>query len=456
MLTTFVGRFTTRTGEIGLDPWVLFFTVAVSLATGLAFGTLPALASRADPLTALKAGGRGSTGGGGRQSVQSGLIVAQVAVSVVLLVGAGLLLVSFYRLQGVDPGFSADRVVSAEAFGNFTKYPNPQTLRRLYVSVLERLQGTPGVLSAAVTNAVPLAGLLPGQTRFQIAGRTYDSPELRPTVDVRVASPGYFDTLGIPLRRGRTFTEGDHEDARQVALINESMVRQWEGRDPLESEVSFDNGQTWVNIVGIVGDTRTFGLDRDAVAQLYRPLRQTGGIAGRIMVRMNGTPEGAASALRAAVHAVDPDLPVENIRTLEEIRERSLATPRLTAMLLSVFAGLALVVTLAGITGVIATSVSQRTQEFGVRMALGASQNKVLAMVLRQGLVMVGIGLAIGVGAALLLSQTLQAYLYRTAPTDPLTFVLVAAAFVVAGTLACLGPALRATTVSPMKALRAD
>jgi predicted permease len=326
----------------------------------------------------------------------------------------------------------------------------------MYVSILERLEGAPGVMSAAVTNAIPLAGLQPGQTRFQIEGRTYETPEQRPTVDVRVASPRYFDTLGIPLRRGRHFTELDHDEALQVAIINESMVRQWEGRDPVGAKVSFDNGQRWVTIVGVVGDTRTFGLDRDAVAQIYRPLRQTGGLAGRVLLRVSGDPSISTAAIRDAVHAVDPDLPIENVRTLDEIRDRYLATPRLTAMLLSIFAALALLVTIAGIIGVIATSVSQRTQEFGIRMALGASQQSVLAMVIRQGLVLVALGLALGFGAALVLSRVLQSYLYRTAPTDPLTFLFVATAFVIAGTLACLGPAWRATTVDPMQALRAE
>jgi putative ABC transport system permease protein len=456
MLTTFVGRFTARTGEIGIDPGVLAFTLGVSVATGLLFGTFPALASGVDVAAALKAGGKGTSDAGGRRRVQGALIVAQVAVSVVLLVGAGLLLLSFYRLQNVDGGFKGDRVMSAEVFGNFTKYPNPASLRQLYVAVLERLESAPGVVSAAVTNAVPLSGLQPGTTRFQIQGNTYNVPEDRPTADVRVASTKYFDTLGIPIRRGRGFSELDHENAPAVAIVNESMIRHWEGRDPIGAEVSFDNGQNWVTIVGVVGDVRAFGLDRDAVAQVYRPLRQSGGLAGRVLVRMTGDPANALSVIRDAVHGVDPDLPIENVRTLDEIRDRYLATPRLTAMLLTVFAALALLVTVTGITGVIATSVSQRTQEFGLRMALGASRNSVLAMVLGQGLMMVGLGLVIGIAAAAGVARVLQSYLFQTTPTDPLTFAAVAVAFVVAGTLACLGPAWRATTVDPMLALRAD
>jgi ABC-type antimicrobial peptide transport system permease subunit len=221
-------------------------------------------------------------------------------------------------------------------------------------------------------------------------------------------------------------------------------------------EVSPNNGQTWFTIVGIVGDVKTFGLDRDSVSQAYLPLRQSGGLAGRALVRMTGDPTGATVVIREAVHGIDPDLPIENVRTLDEIRDTALATPRLTATLLTVFAGLALLVTLTGITGVIAQSVSQRTQEFGLRMALGASQNSVLTMVVRQGLLLVAIGLVAGIAAAFGLARVLESYLYQTRPADPLTFAAVAVAFVIAGTLACLGPAWRATTVDPMLALRGD
>ena len=456
MLTTFIGRFTARTGEIDIDPWVLAFTLGVSVATGLIFGTFPALASRVDLVSVLKAGGKGTSDRGGRRRVQSVLIVAQVAVSVVLLIAAGLLLLTFYRLQRVDPGYRGDRVLSAEVFGNFSKYSNPQAVRALYTSVLGRLESSPGVISAAITNGVPLSGVQPGQTRFQIRGVTYENPDVAPTADIRVATPRYFDTLAIPMRRGRAFSDLDHEEAARVVIINESMVKYWEGRDPIGGEVSFNNGETWSRVVGIVGDVKAYGLDREAVAQIYQPLSQANGLQGRVLVRVTGDPIAAASIIREAVHAVDPDVPIENVRTMAEIRDLSLATPRLTAMLLSVFAALALLVTATGITGVIATSVSQRTREFGVRMALGAGRASVLTMVLRQGLVLVALGLAVGIAVSLALVRVLQSYLYATAPTDPLTFVLVITALLVAGALAALGPAWRATRVDPMLALRAD
>jgi putative ABC transport system permease protein len=457
MLATFVGRFTARTGEIELDPGVLAFTLLVSMLTGLAFGTFPALAARVDLVNALKSGGKGTSNAGGGHKIQGALIVAQVAVSVVLLVGAGLLLLSFYRLQQVDPGYRGESVMSAEVFGNFTKYPDAQQLRRLYVSILERLEATPGVTGAAITNAVPMDALQPGQTRFEVRGRTYGSPDERPTTDLRVASPGYFTTLGVPLLKGRAFTELDHEDAAPVILINDTLARsEWEGRDPIGAEVSANNGQTWATVIGVVADVKTFGLNRESVPQVYVPLRQASGLAGRVLVRTNGDPQQAAALIRETVRTIDPDLPIENVRTLDEIRERYLATPRLTALLLTIFAALALLVTITGITGVIAQSVSQRTQEFGLRMALGASQSTVLGMVLGQGLLLVGLGLVVGIAASFALARVLQSYLYQTTPTDPLTLGGVAVAFLVAGTLACLGPAWRATTVDPMLALRAD
>ena len=456
MLTTFIGRFTARTGEIEIDPWVLAFTLGLSVATGLIFGTFPAVASRVDLVSVLKAGGKGTGEMGVRSRVQSVLIVAQVAVSVVLLIAAGLLLQTFYRLQRVDPGYRGDRVLSAEVFGNFSKYSTPQSVRALYTSVLSRLESSPGVISAAITNGVPLSGVQPGQTRFQIRGVTYENPDVAPTADIRVATPRYFDTLAIPMRGGRAFSDLDHEDAARVVIINESMVKYWEGRDPIGGEVSFNNGATWSRVVGIVGDVKAYGLDREAVAQVYQPLRQANGLQGRALVRVTGDPIAAASIIREAVHAVDPDVPIENVRTMAEIRDLSLATPRLTAMLLSVFAALALLVTGTGITGVIATSVSHRTREFGVRMALGAGRASVLKMVLGQGLVLVGLGLAVGIAISLALVRVLQSYLYATAPTDPLTFVLVIIALLAAGALAALGPAWRATRVDPMLALRAD
>ena len=456
MLTRFVGRFTARTGEVSMDVSVLLFTLVVSVVTGIVFGTLPALGTRVNLVNALKQGSNQAGDGTGRRRMQSALIVAQVAVSVVLLVGAGLLLTSFYRLQRVDAGYRSDGVLSAQVYGNFSRYGNINALRRLYMPILDRLEGQPGVISAAITNAVPLGGTAPGTTRFDIEGRVTDDPNLRPTTDVRVASDKYFDTIGIPLVSGRVFNRFDTQESLPVAVINSAMARYWQGTNPIGTRIS-TNRKTWFTVVGIVGDVRQFGLAVPTVAQIYIPLSQSPfNFAGQVLLRTVDEPARFENTLRRTVHAVDPNQPVEAVRTLDDLRAEALAAPRLTATLLAVFAGLALLMTLAGIGGVIATSVTARTREFGVRMALGAGREKVLAMVVRQGLTLVAIGLAIGLAGAVVMSRTLSAYLYQTAPHDPIVLVAVAAAFLTAGAVACLGPARRATMVDPLIALRTE
>jgi len=457
LLTTFVERFTPRTGEVSIDFRVLLFTAVVSIVSGVLFGTLPATTSRVDLAGAMKQGGKGSSDGGGRR-VQGALIVVQVAVSVVLLVGAGLLLTSFYRLQSVDPGYKADRVMSAELFtSNFAKYPNVEAQLRFYLPLVERLEAQPGVLSAAVTNAVPLRTSQPFTGAFQIEGRVVDDPNKRPQADARIVSAGFFKTLGVPLVRGRAFTDADDRETPKVVVINKAMMRYWDASDPIGSRISFDNGRTWATIVGIVGDVKQFGLDKPAVAQVYTPLRQTTqSLGGLVLVRTSGDVSAAKALIRDAVWAIDPDMPVARVRSLEDIRDQYLATPRLTATLLAIFAVLALLVTAAGITGVIATSVSQRTREFGVRMALGANRGTVLRMVVGEGLLLVAAGLAVGAAASSAATRVLATYLFDTNPTDPIAFAGVVVAFVIAGILASLGPAWRATTVDPINALRAE
>ena len=466
MLTTFVGRFTSRTGEITLDPLVLIFTLGVSIVTGLLFGTLPAVGSRVDLVSALKQGGGQAGDAGSRKTMQGALIVAQVAVSVMLLVGAGLLLASFYRLQRVETGYRSDGVLSAQIFGNFSRYPNINAQRKLYLPVLERLQALPGVSAAAITNAVPLGGGAPGTTRFDIEGRAVDDPERRPTADVRIATPQYFAVIGVPVMSGRVFNDLDSDESQRVVVINKAMTKYWDGTDPVGSRIALpapplpgtNTPRTeWYTIVGVVGDVRQFGLAQDTVAQVYVPLTQAPfGLAGQILLRTAGDPASFGNLVRTTVYSVDPNQPVENVQTLDDLRSEALAAPRLTATLLGVFAALALLVTLAGIGGVIATSVQQRTKEFGLRMALGARREGVLMMVVRQGLTLVVIGLLIGVVGALVAGRVLSAYLYQTAPRDPLIFIAVAAVFIVAGVVACLIPARRATTVDPLIALRAE
>jgi len=308
MLTNFVGRFTSRTSEIAIDPWVLAFTVLVSIASGLLFGVFPALTSRADLATTMKQGSKGSGGETrGRQWLKSGLIVGQVAVSVVLLVGAGLLLTSLFRLQKVDAGYRPERVLSAEVLTtNFTKYPNAEAQLRLYEPLIQRLQSEAGVVSVAVTNAVPLTSLRPRDNPFQIEGRAVDDPAKRPTADARIVSPNYFATIGVPLVAGRFLTDADSKDGNRVLVINKAMMRYWDKADPVGSRVSLNNGRTWATVVGIVGDVKQFGLDKDVVAQVYTPLSQeANGIGGAaVLVRTIGDPMAVSRIVREDVHAI--------------------------------------------------------------------------------------------------------------------------------------------------------
>ena len=457
MLTTFVSGFTPRVQQIGIDVWVLAFTLGVALLTGVAFGAFPALASRGDLVTSLKDGGAQSTSGGASLRLRSGLIVAQVAVSFVLVVGAGLMLNSFYKLSQIDPGFQGDNVVTAEAFPNWSKFPDATSRRLLFTDILERLESSPGVNAAAVTNFLPMVASFGQPQRFDIEGQMLENPDMRPQVTIRTVTPGYFEAIGVPLLAGRVFTNLDNEDRPVVAVVNQSMAESnWGTESPVGRRISFDQGQNWIEVVGVIADVRQNGVDTEPPQEVYAPAFQTGNFGGFLMVRSNAEPALVIEQLRNAVHGADPEQPVENFRTLEDIRSTSIATPRVTATLLGLFGGIALLITLVGIAGVIATAVSQRTQEFGIRMALGAQRNSVMQMVLRQGLFMVGIGLVIGLLGAVALGRVLSGLLYDTAPTDPFTFVAVALLFGAAAVIACFVPARRATNVDPIIALKAD
>jgi predicted permease len=466
LLAAFAARFTPRVIDPGIDLTVLLFTLGLSLATGLVFGIVPALSARPSLTTALKEGGAqaGDAVRGGR--MRAVLVVGQVTVCFALLVGAGLFLDSLWRLSVVDLGYRSDRVLTADVTPNWSRQVEPDQFRRFYTTILDRLETTPGVRSAAVTNAVPLSNIAPGARPFRIEGAdTADAAQL-PIADQRVASEAYFDTLGVRPLQGRTFASSDHQDAPRVAVINQTMARQWGERDPIGNRFQLalpppppgaqPQPNPWITVVGVVGNMRQFGVDEEAPAQFYTPFLQTPQIGGQVLIRADGDPLSLAPSLKAAVYAADPQVAVENIETLEALRLERLASPRLNAALLGAFAALALLITLAGLAAVIGTAVSQRTREFGVRMALGATRSSVLVMVLRQGLVLVAVGLVAGAMGALAFGRAMSAYLYQTQPTDPRVFVFVAATFLAAAAVACLGPARRATSIDPLRALKAE
>jgi predicted permease len=451
LLVLFAERFTTRAAEIEIDRTVLLYTLFVSVATGLIFGSVPAYAGRLGATPALGAGTRSTQASHG---LRSSLIVVQVAVSFMLLIGAGLTVRTLINLQQVDPGFRTDNILTSRLDLNFSKYRDPFKERAPFWERLdERLRAIPGVVSVGGAGTFPLNERGPFSGSITIEGVHLPSNAL-PQVDVRIVSPDYFQTLGQPLVAGRAFTRSDRGRDNQVVIVNKTMAqRYWPGDSPVGRRVSPDQGKRWATVVGVVADARQ-QLNTAPGDEVYVPMFQSGQLSSNWLIRSDVDPVTLARQVREAVYSIDPNQPIDRFRTLAEVRSSTLDSPRLTATLLGLFALLALVITAAGIAGVIAFSVNQRTQEFGVRMALGAPRGSVLTMVLRQGLRLVLVGLAIGMGGAIVLTRVMTTLLFGVEPTDALTFLAVSMVLVAVAAAACLIPARRAASVDPMVALR--
>ncbi len=455
LLTGFAARFTPRAGEIALDGEVLVFTLVVCVLTGLAFAVLPALPARASLVSALKEGGA-AVSGGGSSRIRAALVVAQVAVSMVLLVGAGLMLRSLLELQSVNPGFDSQRVLTMTLDLNWSRSTSSDLILGFHDRLNARLTGQPGVVSTASTLTFPLDGHRRFNVSFLIEGQPPAEDGAQPLGDLRSASPDYFPTLGIPLVTGRLFTPSDGPNAPQVAIVNQSLARRYFARETaVGKRISADTGKTWITIVGVVGDVRHYGLESEPTDEVYLPFAQLPIRESTFLVRTTADPGAMARRIGEEVLAIDAGQPVANVQTLEEVRGEALANPRLTTTLILLFALLALCITAAGLGGVIAFSVSQRTQEIGVRMALGAGRGEVLGMVLREGLRLVGLGLVLGALAAILLGRLMTGLLFHVETTDPLTFAGMSLVLVLIAAAAGLVPARRAATVDPLVALRA-
>jgi putative ABC transport system permease protein len=375
-----------------------------------------------------------------------------------LLIGAGLMMKSLLRLQAIDPGIQTDGVQTMRVALNFTKYSpsKPEVIRQFHSSLLDKLAQLPGVRAVGAASSFPLSQSNGFVTGLRVEGQGETDPARLPRVAISVASPGYFQTVGIPLLKGRFFTEHDRADTQAVTLVSRSMAARFFGdRDPIGARVS-TNGQNWTTIVGVVGDTRQ-SLDASPADSLYVPLQQSAPLTALFLMRTIGpiSPDLPRMA-REALYSIDANQPADQFRTLDEVRAQSVEAPRLTALLIGLFAALAVAITAAGLGGVIAFSVNQRTQEFGVRLALGASPASLLRMVMQQALRLVGAGLAIGAVAALLSSSALRTLLFSVTPTDPMTYAAVAVAFVVIALIACAMPARRAASVDPIIALRGE
>lgn len=464
LLTDFVGRLSPRAREIHIDSGVLLFTLAAALGTSIIFGTLSALFSRVNLASSLKEGTAGAGSGVGRSRTRDVLVVCQVAFSFMLLMGAGLMLRSLVKLQSVDAGITPQRVLAMRTSLNWSKYMDGDKRRVAVQKLLDRVRSEPGVLSAAVSDRYPFepeilsAGAAAFSFNFQIEGRQLQPGEAPPATTYAAVSPDYFKTLGIPLREGRLFTSGDSDEfkAPNVLLINEAAKRQlWPNEDPIGKRISADGGQHWAQIVGIVGDVREFGLDHPATSEFYVAQAQNPAPA-TLIVRTATEPLSMARALTRAVHDVDSQTAVTHILTIEQARYESMASPRVTTTLLGIFGGLALLIATAGIGGIIALMVSQRVREIGIRIALGARPSSILQMILGKGLLLAGLGVAIGIVGAMALAGLVKSLLFEIPPTDVITFGAVGLTLLIAAAVASFLPAKRAASVDPNVALRAE
>ncbi len=445
------------TFQLGVDRWVIGFTLLLAVGTGFIFGLAPALqATRPASTDALKKGGRGVASG--QHRMRSALVIAELALSLVLLVGAGLLLKSFYTLLRVSPGFNPNNVLTAELILPQVKYREGAHAQQFYTQLIENVRRMPGVLSAAAINNLPL-GDNNTDTSFLIEGRPAPQPDQFPTAWLTPVTPGYFSTMGIPLVRGRVLDERDHAQAPLVIVINESMAKQyWPGEEPIGRRIGTGQrspqGPTWWEVVGVVSNVRQFGLDRDEPPAFYLSHAQRTSRRMNLVVRTAGDPLALAPAVRSAVWAQDRDLAIPSIITMEKLIAQSVADRRFTMALLGAFATLAMALAAIGIYGVMAYNVTQRTHEIGIRMALGAQRGHVLRMVIGQGMTLAGIGVGLGLLGALALSGFLEKLLFGIATRDALTFAAVPLAMAGVALLACWIPARRAMRVDPMVALR--
>ena len=460
LLADFAARLTPRAHEIRMDTGALLFTLAAALGTSLVFGTLAALVSRANLTSGLKEGTSGAGTGRRKNRVRGALIISQIAFSFVLLIGAGLMLRSLQKLLTVDAGFSSQRVLAMRTTFSFSKYASRDQLTVVGNKVLDHVQAVPGVLSASLSSVYPLeheaivAGASAFSGPFRIEGRDLNPGEAPPVTGQKVVSPEYFQTLGIPLRAGRLLTDADDGKHLSVALINEAAQRQfWPHEDPIGKRVKGENSTEWTTVVGVVGDVRDFGLEHPATAEFYVPQGEAAS-PNTLLVRTAADPASVASAVASAVHEVDSQAAVTHVLTLEQARSESTAAPRVIASLLAIFGALALLIAGAGIGGIMALTVSQRVREIGVRMTLGAQPSAILRMILSQSLLLAAAGVAIGALGALALTGLFRSLLFQVAPTDPITFIVVALVLIACALLASFLPARRAASIDPIVALR--
>ncbi len=439
---------------IGVDARVLLFTLAASLFAGIAFGVAPALElARVEPNAMLRDEGRGASVSRGRARIQSALVVSQVALSLLLLIGGGLLLRSFLELLGTDPGFDAQNVLTMNISLSTVKYAKPGQQLAFFDDVLRRVRQLPGVRNAAISAASPLTykritPMLPeGQPEVPLGQR--------PFLDIEAVSPGWFETLRVPLRNGREFTEDDDAQAPRVAIVNERFARRfWPDESAVGKHIVVGRGPAATEVVGVTADVRNQGLEQDPQAQIYVPFAQLPWGEMNLLVRTALRPEEAISAVKAQIAAVDGDQPVTGIKTVEELMDSGRAQPRFTMLLVGAFSATALALAVIGIYGLLSFTVGQRQHEFGIRLALGAGRADILQLVLRQGVALTASGIAVGLIAALLLTRLAASLLYQVSARDVTTFALAPVLFLAIALTASYLAARRTMKVNPIEAMK--
>ena len=448
-----------RLNEIQMDLRILGFTFAASVLTGILFGLVPALQiSRPDVQEAIRETGRGASGSRRQNRFRQALIVVEVAMSVVLLVGAGLLFRSFIRLQSVTPGFSSEQVLTARLTPAGPSYRTDADLAKFYNQVMEKLGHVPGVEATGIINTLPLDK--GPTTGFRVEGRPVTTPDKWPSVNFRVVSTDYFNAMGIPVMQGRAYTQRDAENGPRVMIVNQQVARQiFPDENAVGKRITFgsfdNNGQpVWWEIVGVVANVRSLELREEPTAELYFSVLQEFWPAMSLVVRSSVEPSSLSGAVRQIVNEVDNSVPVSNVKTMDHIVSESITQPRFNLFLLGLFSAVAMVLSAAGIYGVTAYAVTQRTHELGIRIALGAQVSDVLKMILGQGMAVIGVGLVIGLVAAFGLVRLLRSLLFGVGENDPLTFVAITVVLLLVALVACYIPARRATKVDPLEALR--
>jgi len=461
LLTRFIPTNVAQPDTISIDAKVLLFTLAVAVVTGLIFGLVPATqASHFNLNETLKEGGRDSGAGARGKRLRNSLVIAEVAISFILLVGAGLLINSFVHLRNLDPGFRADHLLALNVDLSEVKYPDTQRRTTFFAEVTRRVQTLPGVQSVAVAGNLPLT--INGDSTFIAVEGIPDPPvDQWPDVIYRTVGPGYFATMGIPLVRGRDLNDQDTLDTTPVVVISEKTAKHyWPNDNPIGKRLkpgATTNTTPWRTVIGVVKDVRQNDFIAEPKMQMYFSYRQVKDlVANALVVRTSVDPLSLGTSVRNAIWSVDKDQTVANIDSMEHIVAGAVARQRFSMLLLAIFAGLALVLAAVGIYGVMSYSVAQQTREIGIRIALGAQRRDVLSMTVKEGLKLVGVGLLIGLTSTFVLTRVMESLLFGISATDPITFGIICVVLLMVAALASYIPALRATTVDPMVALRAQ